>query len=553
MKKFIFAFFIALSFMSVTSQAQLITGRKAPDFTVTALNCNSQVVNLYAWLDSNKYVFVDVSATWCGPCWAYHNTKALETLFTEHGPGTTTDDVRVLFIEGDASTTDADMAGTGSNTQGNWLNGTLYPMCNPVSPLVNTIGADYEIKYFPTVYMICPDRTVRELTQPSAATMYSYITDIGCPEKITIDPAFSTIAGKLISANGDFSFNYTFKNRGFDTLKAATITVSDGTNILNTTPWTGSVATFGEVLKTIELKSVSVLVNKLCFEIIADGDQVSTNNYDTVSVNTYAPENALSLPYTLDFSSVSGFPVKFGYNDVGSLGKFGFIDGINGTTKVVGPSGSNIKSMFIPFFNLSKDVTGTMVIGNFNATSTSTQILMEFDVSYAQFDGTENDKIEVVVSTNSGSTWVSKWSKAGATLKTSAATTASFVPTSASQWRHETVDFSSIINQTNALVGLRITSAYGNYAFINNISIKEVTGTDGVTDMTNPQFDVYPNPASDFITISGFTGEASIVDVMGVEVWNGNVTDNGQVNVNTLSTGVYYIKFAGKTIRFVKM
>ena len=54
---------------------------------------------------------MDISATWCPPCWSYHQGGALEDLWVNHGPAgapgvsaNTTDDVVVLWFEGDAST-----------------------------------------------------------------------------------------------------------------------------------------------------------------------------------------------------------------------------------------------------------------------------------------------------------------------------------------------------------------------------------------------------------------------------------------------------------------
>ena len=189
------------------SQAQLGTGFKAVDFTFTALNNNNQVVNLYDWLDSNKYVIIDVSATWCGPCWEYHKSKALEDLYSAHGPGTATNDVRVVFIEGDASTTDDNMNGIGSGAQGNWLAGTLYPMCNPSAATLNPFFGSYDIRGYPTVYIVCPDRTIRMVGTQPAAVLYSFITS-KCPDKILVEVSPSSITGKLMSCSKSFDFDY---------------------------------------------------------------------------------------------------------------------------------------------------------------------------------------------------------------------------------------------------------------------------------------------------------------------------------------------------------
>ena len=79
-------------------------GSVAPDFTLTDLNGTSH--NLYNLLDDGYTVFIDFSAIWCGPCWGYHTSGALEDLYMNHGPAgypnvnaNTTDDVMVFFIK----------------------------------------------------------------------------------------------------------------------------------------------------------------------------------------------------------------------------------------------------------------------------------------------------------------------------------------------------------------------------------------------------------------------------------------------------------------------
>lgn len=62
--------------MTLGASAQYGT---APDFSVTDLDGNQ--INLYAdILDQGLIAVVDVSATWCGPCWNLHQSHALEDL-----------------------------------------------------------------------------------------------------------------------------------------------------------------------------------------------------------------------------------------------------------------------------------------------------------------------------------------------------------------------------------------------------------------------------------------------------------------------------------------
>ena len=66
------------------AQAQLPSGSTAPNFTLVDLDGTTHT--LYDYLDDGYTVFLDFSAIWCGPCWSYHESHALKNLYENHGP-----------------------------------------------------------------------------------------------------------------------------------------------------------------------------------------------------------------------------------------------------------------------------------------------------------------------------------------------------------------------------------------------------------------------------------------------------------------------------------
>jgi len=70
-----------------------------------------------------------------------------------------------------------------------------------------------------------------------------------------------------------------------------------------------------------------------------------------------------------------------------------------------------------------------------------------------------------------------------------------------------------------------------------------IDATASLEDIDNLTITMYPNPATDFITIdSNENGNYTIVDVMGAVVAEGTV-DNNKVNVSSLNKGTYYVNF----------
>jgi gliding motility-associated-like protein len=153
---------------SLLSYAQLTDGTTAPNWTLTDIDSNTHV--LYDYVGQGKTVFIIFNATWSAPDWAYHSSNALETLYINNGP-TGLDNSMVFFIEADASTNLADLMGTGTATQGDYVTGTSYPIIDS-----DAINSAYNIAYFPTIYKICPsDTAINELGQLGSTALINEV------------------------------------------------------------------------------------------------------------------------------------------------------------------------------------------------------------------------------------------------------------------------------------------------------------------------------------------------------------------------------------------
>ena len=323
MKKILLSAFTAC-FLAFTVNAQLPDGSVAPDWTATDINGTSH--NLYDILDQGKSVVMDVSATWCGPCWSYHTGGALETLWEEHGPDGT-DDVRVFMFEADNSTTQADLEGTGGNTQGDWITGTGYPIIDD-----DQVNTPYAIGYYPTIYTICPSRILVETGQLQAGAHWDYIDNNCAAATENTDAGILSYIGDASTCSGGM---YTPAVRiqnlsasGAAMTAADIVTYVNGT-MANTYNWTGNLELYGIEDVTLPEVAVPGADFEVMVEISLNGDTGNDNNSATQNVGLASGgDNNLTLTIQLDdWPEETGWEIVDGSGTVIASRAIGYYNG----------------------------------------------------------------------------------------------------------------------------------------------------------------------------------------------------------------------------------
>ena len=538
MKKFLFLTLFCAGF--VAANAQLNDASPAPDFTVYEINKSNGTIisdnpyNLYTLLDSGKVVYLDFFATWCAPCWNFHNHGYFESLYSQYGPEGT-NEVMTFGIEASYGNY-ASLSGTGPDnggqaTQGNWLAGVLYPIIpTTMSPNTQAIANSFSIAYYPTVYVVCPHRLVYEIGQKTDNELYAAKTNVCSPYDPTVQTNGLIAKYSVDDEIGGINYNYLceatatpkvyLQNVGDNTLTSAEFEITFNGQT-TTFPWTGSLQKYAKA--TVTLPQIHVQGHGTYDYTVK---LVSTNG--TAEVDTASNSRTLSFFVNAEATSENvmetfsnGIQTPWYQDDNNNL------DVHNG-------------AVYFYAWGISSGGTGTLFSPIFDVSRFQVPVL-KFDIAHKRYSASAKERLQVMASTNCGSSWTTLYNVVDPDLATVSgyATSGAYIPGN-NDWRTEVIDLSGLADKTNVALKFKFTSGYGNLVWIDNITISEGVG---IEDQEVESLSIYPNPVSDMLYVSApeMVSEVQIFNLQG-QLVRSLQGDIHEISVSDLSDGVYMMK-----------
>ena len=348
-------------------------------------------------------------------------------------------------------------------------------------------------------------------------------------------------------------------NNGLNAITALTITPYLDGAIAPTTSWNGNIAPATSA--TISLNTISSPTNTgahtFSYNISAmngtDGNM--TNN--STKVSYLVASDFQGSPVSEDFALTNFPPVKWAAVNSNSGPSW---------TRVTNAGGYNLSTQSTRYDFFNNKVIGDMdelFITPMNLSGTAAPVL-SFDYAYAQRDANSNDKLEVMVSNNCGSSWTNVYSSSGYTLATALPMPMAYLPdvNDISQWQTVTINLTGY-NSASVLVKFVVTNDNGNNLYIDNVNLNQTqpVGLIKETKLSN-QVSIFPNPTSGNATLKVFSltsgkSKLILINTMGqivssktIDLFSGN--NNILIDTKEFSNGIYSVVLEAATETVVK-
>ena len=404
-------------------------------------------------------------------------------------------------------------------------NGTSYDLFN-LEVIVFVSEGNQEIlsgNKANMTHIVPPGINLIDLSATTNMTMPTSLCDNNIIPEITVTNN-SSIAVDTFEVGYNLNSNPTITQPVYSSLAAGastnisfpTITVPSGANNITYSSGTLNGTSY------IDNVANNNIISSGSFNIISPNAFATshTEGFEGYGNQTPAPNNALLLnPQTRRVFIVDATwpgPNSGGYGNSQNSFRWSFVDQTF--------SSGNYAELVFEKINLSAS-TGNGIT---------------YSYAHKQATGFDNNKLQVLVSTDCGDTWELISELAGTELATTNTTGTStpFYPTS-SEWQTDTVNLTTYDGNSDVMIAFKGICGGGNNLYIDDIVIDEIISTTGLNENKNDIY-IFPNPAKDIINIEGNYTSLNVYDIFGKLVYSAKNTKN--INTSQLCNGIYFIQ-----------
>lgn len=312
------------------------------------------------------------------------------------------------------------------------------------------------------------------------------------------------------------------------------ITLSPGENIFeyNVLP-IGSYAEYNSLNNKYKRKPIFILPNSAFAQTHQEG-------FESLSLGAKTPNNAISD----NPNEIAAYVVD---NSISSS-----------VSQNLGGFGKSSKSFRWGFYSVPTGGSSKIVFEKLDL-SQGTGHGIKFNHAYAQYQS-EQDKLEVLISTDCGVNWDVVYSKQGTSLKTANPVQARFYP-SVTEWKNNYIDLSNYSGQNEVMVAFKGVSNFGNNLYVDDIQILDGVSIGIEENEVINSLSIYPNPSKGLSTLNIDLERTSEVNISIYNSLGELVISNKKHNLSVgktslnldlsnLNNGIYYanISINGKSV-----
>ena len=382
------------------------------------------------------------------------------------------------------------------NADGTAITGTWAAGETHTYTITGTVPSWVDKSKYPRMAVWIQDDNNQSIPQAAKTDPLTLPLDAG----IASSPAGYCVPG----ASGPVAAVVRLYNTGTTPLTSATIYYKIDGGSMASQPWTGTLAPGAVASVTLTPATLTTGTHTLYDSVSSPNSTADVNVVNNASTSIMLVQSATthSLPLTNNFESA--LPADWRFFDADGNGK-NWVSATAGN-HAAGTKAAKFDSYTFPAGETDYIILPTPALGAHTA--------LGFWVAYAPYNSVSSDKLEVVYSTDCGTTWSSLYNKAGSVLSTTASSFDPFEPT-ATQWRQENVDLSSV--PAGSVLAFRATGQNGNNIFVDDINVSTAVGLPQIT-AASMNLVVNPNPARESAQINFNLNAQSQVQVQLIDV-----------------------------------